>query len=130
MSFTPAQLAAAIQDVIPDFLVDYTPDFRDDIARTWPESIDDSCARRDWGWQPRYDLRAMVQDMIDQLGHRFAAEELAAAKSAAAAAAASAGGAGGSTANGRGAAVGMRTSDKSMGANESRQAPAEVFNAS
>jgi threonine 3-dehydrogenase len=57
MTFTPEQLAAAIRTVLPHFQMRYTPDFRDGIARTWPESIDDSNARRDWGWQHKYDLK-------------------------------------------------------------------------
>jgi hypothetical protein len=58
MTFTPADLAAAIREHIPAFDVRYLPDFREGIARSWPVSIDDSCARRDWGWQPSYDLQA------------------------------------------------------------------------
>lgn len=58
MTFTPAELAAAIREHVPAFDVQYLPDFREGIARSWPVSINDSCARRDWGWQPTYDLRA------------------------------------------------------------------------
>lgn len=58
MTFTPADLAAAIREHIPAFDVRYLPNFREGIARSWPVSIDDSCARRDWGWQPSYDLQA------------------------------------------------------------------------
>jgi hypothetical protein len=43
--------------VLPRFKVSFAPDFRDDIARTWPESVDDAAARHDWGWQHRYDLQ-------------------------------------------------------------------------
>ena len=56
VSFTPAQLCEAIQRQVPQFRVEYRPDFRDDIARTWPQSVDDSAAQRDWGWRPSYDL--------------------------------------------------------------------------
>lgn len=56
MSFSPAELCAAIQRRLPHFHVDYRPDFRDLIARSWPQSVDDSAARRDWGWQPSFDL--------------------------------------------------------------------------
>lgn len=56
MSFTPAELCAAIQRRLPSFRVNYRPDFRDAIARSWPQSIDDSAARTHWGWRPRYDL--------------------------------------------------------------------------
>jgi nucleoside-diphosphate-sugar epimerase len=68
ISFTPAQIAARIAARLPGFSVDYTPDYRQAIAATWPRSIDDSQARADWGWVPRYDLDAMVQDMLDHLG--------------------------------------------------------------
>ena len=52
---------------MPDFDISYEPDFRQAIASGWPDSIDDSCARRDWGWAPRYDLAAMVRDMLKNL---------------------------------------------------------------
>ena len=58
MTFTPAELAAAIREHLPGFNVQYLPDFREGIARSWPTSINDDCARRDWGWAPRYDLQA------------------------------------------------------------------------
>ena len=57
MTFTPAELAAAIREHLPGFNVQYLPDFRESIARSWPTSINDDCARRDWGWAPRYDLQ-------------------------------------------------------------------------
>ncbi len=65
--FTPRELEAAIRRYVPDFQVDYAPDFREDIARTWPDSIDDSAARRDWQWDHRYDLDAMVRAMLTGL---------------------------------------------------------------
>ena len=52
---------------IPGFVVEYAPDERQTYADSWPRSIDDSDARRDWGWQPRYDLPAMVEDMLHHL---------------------------------------------------------------
>jgi len=64
ISFTPRELEAAIRRYVPDFEVQYAPDFREDIARTWPNSIDDSAARRDWQWQHRYDLDGMVRAML------------------------------------------------------------------
>ncbi|KAF1685096.1 NAD-dependent epimerase [Pseudoxanthomonas broegbernensis] len=67
ISFTPAQIAAAIAERVPGFRIDYAPDFRQAIARTWPRSLDDSQARADWGWAPRYDLDAMVGDMLAHL---------------------------------------------------------------
>ena len=63
-SFTPAEIAAAIQRYLPDFTIDYQPDFREQIARSWSESIDDTLARNDWAWQPDYNLDAMVRDML------------------------------------------------------------------
>ncbi len=66
-SFTPAQLADAIKKYIPSFEIDYKPDFRQKIADSWPRSLDDSCARRDWGWSPKYDIDSMVCDMLMKL---------------------------------------------------------------
>ncbi len=70
MSFTPAELAAEIRKHIPGFVCDYKPDFRQQIADSWPQSIDDSAARREWGWKPDYDLTAMTADMIAVLKKR------------------------------------------------------------
>jgi nucleoside-diphosphate-sugar epimerase len=67
ISFTPAQIAAAIARRIPGFTLRCEPDFRQDIAATWPRSIDDRAARDDWGWAPRFGLEAMVDDMLAQL---------------------------------------------------------------
>lgn len=64
MSFAPRDVAAEIMKHIPDFQVSYQPDFRQQIAESWPESIDDSYARQDWGWQPEYDLARMTADML------------------------------------------------------------------
>ena len=67
MSFTPGQIAAAIQKHIPDFKINYSPDFRQAIAGSWPNSIDDSVARTDWAWQPQYDLDTMTTDILVNL---------------------------------------------------------------
>ena len=67
MSFTPAELTASIQTYFPDFVTRYKPDFRQEIADSWPKTIDDSEARHDWGWQPHYDLPAMTREMFTQL---------------------------------------------------------------
>ena len=75
MSFTPGELAAEIARHIPDFVVDYEIDpVRQAIADSWPRSIDDSAARREWNWRPEYDLAAMTKDMLEmlQLKHQSA----------------------------------------------------------
>lgn len=66
-SFTPAQIAAEIRNHLPDFRISYAPDYRQGIAAAWPNSIDDSRARQDWGWQERFDLAAMTRDMLENL---------------------------------------------------------------
>jgi len=67
MSFSPAELASAIQSSLPRFTIRYSPDERDALARTWPDSIDDSSAREDWGWKPRFDLESLVGVMLQGL---------------------------------------------------------------
>jgi nucleoside-diphosphate-sugar epimerase len=68
MSFAPEDLANAIKERIPDFVMDYEIDpVRQAIAESWPRHMDDSVARREWGWQPEYDLDTMVDDMLDNL---------------------------------------------------------------
>jgi nucleoside-diphosphate-sugar epimerase len=64
MSFTPSTLAEAICKEIPDFTIDYAPDFRQAIAASWPASIDDSVAKRDWGLDYKYDINSMTKDML------------------------------------------------------------------
>ena len=64
ISFTPGQLANEIRKRLPDFKVDYKPDYRQAIADSWPGSINDSSARNDWGWKEEYDLSRMTDDMI------------------------------------------------------------------
>ncbi|MBR5385426.1 MAG: NAD-dependent epimerase/dehydratase family protein [Bacteroidales bacterium] len=68
MSFDPEIIAAAIRKEIPDFKMRYEVDpLRQHIADSWPDSMDDSCARQEWGWKPEYDLASMTKDMIDHL---------------------------------------------------------------
>jgi nucleoside-diphosphate-sugar epimerase len=79
ISFTPVQLAAAIAKRVPGFELRCEPDFREQIAASWPNSIDDSVAQRDWGWTLRYDLQAMVDDMLANLKPQIEAQKAAAA---------------------------------------------------
>ncbi len=67
MSFSPEEVAAVIQKHIPDFTIVYAPDFRQDIADGWPQSIDDQAARADWGWKHEFDLEKMTGEMLKQL---------------------------------------------------------------
>lgn len=64
MSFTPEILAAEIRKYIPGFTIDYKPDFRREIAKYWPASVDDSSARAQWGWKPEYAIESMTRDML------------------------------------------------------------------
>jgi nucleoside-diphosphate-sugar epimerase len=71
MSFSPREITASIQQYIPGFTTEYNPDHRQAIADSWPNSIDDSEAKKDWGWQPAYDLDAMTKDMLKNLAPRY-----------------------------------------------------------
>jgi nucleoside-diphosphate-sugar epimerase len=64
MSFSPKEIAAAIQQHIPEFSMTYKEDYRQAIANSWPQSIDDTVARTDWGWKEKFDLNGMVDDML------------------------------------------------------------------
>lgn len=63
-SFSPQEIAAEITKHIPNFEISYKSDFRQNIADSWPKSIDDSSARQDWGWKPEFDLNHMIEDML------------------------------------------------------------------
>jgi nucleoside-diphosphate-sugar epimerase len=67
MSFTPAEIAEEIKKHFPDFTINYEPDFRQKIADSWPASIDDSEARKDWGWKNDFDMENMTVEMISKL---------------------------------------------------------------
>jgi nucleoside-diphosphate-sugar epimerase len=67
MSFSPKEIGAEIQKHIPEFTISYKPDYRQAIANSWPQSIDDAVARNDWGWKEEYDLPAMTKDMLVNL---------------------------------------------------------------
>lgn len=69
MTLTPADIEHSIRQHIPGFRCDYAPDYRQQIADSWPQSIDDSSARREWGWKPEYDLAKMTVDMLKNLKH-------------------------------------------------------------
>jgi len=73
-SFTPKQLAQSLQKVMPDFQITYKPDFRQDIADSWPKSIDDSAAKKDWDWNPKYTIDTMTVDMFTELKKKYAKE--------------------------------------------------------
>lgn len=66
-SFTPKEIAKSIREFIPGFKIHYKPDFRQKIAASWPDSIDDSVARKDWKWKVAYDLDRMTEEMIYHL---------------------------------------------------------------
>ena len=67
MSFSPKEIAAGIKNHIPGFSISYKPDYRQAIADSWPQSIDDTVARKDWGWKEEFDLERMTKDMFENL---------------------------------------------------------------
>ena len=67
MSFSPKEIAAEIKKHIPEFVINYHPDYRQKIAESWPQSIDDSIAAKDWGWKAKFDLGSMTNDMLKNL---------------------------------------------------------------
>jgi len=71
VSFTPEEIANEIKLHIPDFVMNYEPDFRNNIAKSWPESLDDSNARNDWKWKHKYGLKEMTKDMLEKIGAKI-----------------------------------------------------------
>ncbi len=69
ISFSPAEIAASIKKHIPEFQIKYKPDYRQAIAESWPQSIDDSVAKKDWNWKPEYDLEKTTADMLRNIKH-------------------------------------------------------------
>ncbi|WP_284650875.1 L-threonine 3-dehydrogenase [Flavobacterium terrisoli] len=67
VSFTPKEIAAEIRNHIPDFTISYKPDFRQKIADSWPASIDDTAAQKDWKWKHKFDLASMTVEMLENL---------------------------------------------------------------
>ncbi|MDD4278014.1 MAG: L-threonine 3-dehydrogenase, partial [Candidatus Cloacimonetes bacterium] len=72
MSFDPEMIAAAIRKHIPEFKLDYNVDpGKQAIADSWPNSMDDSCARTEWGWKPEYNLESMTRDMLEKVAAKL-----------------------------------------------------------
>ncbi|WP_179351088.1 NAD-dependent epimerase/dehydratase family protein [Winogradskyella vidalii] len=71
ISFTPKEISDSIKAEMPDFVMTYKPDFRQAIADSWPSSIDDSVARKDWNWSHDYDLKKMTAEMLMQLKKKY-----------------------------------------------------------
>ncbi len=71
MSFAPKDIAKEIKKHIPDFEINYEIDpVRQSIAESWPRHMDDRAARKEWGWQPEYDLHSMVKEMLDKISEK------------------------------------------------------------
>jgi len=77
LSFTPSDIANEIRKHLPDFEIRYEPDFRQTIAKGWPNSIDDGCARNDWGWRHSFDLPQLVREMLANLSRTLGSRALA-----------------------------------------------------
>lgn len=71
MSFSPAEIYQSLLSYFPNFVMDYQPDFRQQIADSWPNSIDDSMAKKDWDWSPKFDLKAMTAAIVSNLPQYF-----------------------------------------------------------
>jgi len=75
-NFTPEELTEEIKKYIPDFQIEYAPDFRQDIALSWPKSIDDSVARAEWNWEPDYDIEKLTKYMLDTLKTKLTKQDI------------------------------------------------------
>ena len=71
ISFTPKDISEEIKKHIPEFQITYNPDFRQEIADSWPKSIDDSAAKLDWNWSYSFDLEKMTSEMLFHLGKKY-----------------------------------------------------------
>lgn len=71
MDFTPAEIAQEIRKHLPNFRMNYAPDWRQTIADSWPDSIGDHSAREDWGWKPTYNLSDVTADMLQHLNQSY-----------------------------------------------------------
>lgn len=76
LSISPGEISREVKKHIPGFTIDYKPDFRQDIARTWPRSIEDKAARNDWGFETRYDLARMTDIMLEEISKKLNVELL------------------------------------------------------
>ena len=73
MSFTPEIICAEVKKLVPGFTMDYNVDpVKESIARSWPNSLDDTCAREEWGWAPKWDLTSMSADMLEKIKEKKA----------------------------------------------------------
>ena len=75
VQFNPKELQLEIKKHFPNFAIKYSPDERDDLAKGWPQSINDDCARNDWGWEPNFNLAQMVSDIILNLNKKYKKEK-------------------------------------------------------
>ena len=75
ISFSPEDVARSIKNHLPEFNITYKPDFRQTIADSWPKTINDSSARKDWGWEHSFDLSEMTKEMISQLSAKYSSSE-------------------------------------------------------
>lgn len=74
ISFSPAEVVSEIRKLYPDFEVKYAPDFRQEIAERWPKSIDDTAAKKDWGWESKFNLKDITEVMLQQLEKKYKKE--------------------------------------------------------